>query len=432
MRSYFCWIAVFLVTGLAHAQNYAYVTGNPTLSTQIPIENGFINVNNGDIHIEIPLAVHQQRGRMQLNERLIYDSRIWRLIYNGGYSWSPTNIPSSLGGWYYSSGTQQGTYTYTSYGSTYLCNAGAATVLPYTEYYNFEWTDPSGTQHYFPSTLTQYYNNTQLPVKCLSYSGSPVAEIPNSTGYSTDGSGYYAVISNYTTLTVYDQQGNQYSPTNLDATQPSGTLQVKDTNGNYWTNDANGNLIDTLGRTPVLVTSSGNSIYYSVLGFNGVRNQYTVKTETVNYHTAFDQSDVTDVSGSFTAIQSITLPDGTAYSFTYDSGTASGNYGELTSVTLPGGGVVQYSYSNFLDSFQNENRWVQTRVKDGGTTKFAPSVISQCSSSAGCRKGPWLRALSGMTRSTRLTWTKARSSTRGPGMPRSMAIRVHRPAGVRG
>src|SRR5437879_2404632 len=82
-----------------HAQNYVYSTGNPTFSTQIPIENGFINVNNGEIHIEIPLATHPQRGNLSMNERLIYDSRIWRIVSNSGYSWQPTNVPNSMGGW---------------------------------------------------------------------------------------------------------------------------------------------------------------------------------------------------------------------------------------------------------------------------------------------------------------------------------------------
>src|ERR1700749_4406192 len=91
----------------AHAQNYLYATGNPTFSAQIPIENGFINVNNGDIHIEIPLAVHQQRGRLTLNERLVYDSRIWKIALNpntGGNWWQPTNVPNSMGGWSFYSG----------------------------------------------------------------------------------------------------------------------------------------------------------------------------------------------------------------------------------------------------------------------------------------------------------------------------------------
>ena len=118
----------------------------------------------------------------------------------------------------------------------------------------------------------------------------------------------------------------------------------------------------------------------------GARARYTVTTETIYVNTQFGQSAVSEFTGSFTAIQSIQLPDGYSYGFTYDSGTGSGNYGELTSVTLPTRGTIQYSYSNFLDSFQNQNRWLHTRVKDGGTTTLTPATISNCSSGAGCQE----------------------------------------------
>ena len=111
-----------------------------------------------------------------------------------------------------------------------------------------------------------------------------------------------------------------------------------------------------------------------------------VTTETADYSTDFQQSAVSETSGSFTAIKSIELPDGSSYSFTYDSGTGSGHYGELTSVTLPSGGVINYTWLNYKDSFQNENRWLQTRVKDGGTTTFQPQTISLCSGSSGCQE----------------------------------------------
>jgi hypothetical protein len=380
-RTSFCLLIGICSSKVLKAQNYVYATGAPSFSTQIPIENGFINVNNGDVHIELPLATHTQRGRLQLNERLIYDSRIWRIIYGGGaYAWSPTNVANSMGGWTFSSGAAQGTYTYNTYTNDAPCY-GAAAQLTYSDYYNFTWTDPQGTSHPFSSTLTQYYVPNSGGPHCLNYAG-PLKEISTSNGYATDGSGYHAVVSNYTTLTVYDNQGNVYHPNSANQTNPPVPPGAADANGNYWSQDSNGNLIDTLGRTPVLTTQSGNQIIYQVLGYGGAREQYTVTTESVPYSTAFAQSGVGDVSGSFTAIQSIALPDGSSYSFTYDSS----HYGELASVTLPTGGVIQYTYTNFLDSYQNQNRWLHTRVKDGGTTTFTPATITNCTSSAGCQE----------------------------------------------
>lgn len=358
------------------AQNYVYATGNPTFSTQIPIENGFINVNNGEIHIEIPLATHSQRGSLQLNERLVYDSRIWKIVYNNGYIWQPTNVPNSMGGWVFSSGTATGTYSYNTSTGFIWCNPQNPIngYYNYTQYLNFQWTDPQGTIHTFYYPTVQYTGSGQLPC-------TPQSQ-PNASGWASDGSGYFIQITNFTNVVINDKQGNTYHPSYVGTTPPANTPLIQDSNGNYFSQDTNGNLVDTLGRTPVQVSTSGNQIFYDVLGYGGTRNRYTVTTETINFNTAFNQQAVTDVSGSFTAIQSIQLPDTTSYSFTYDSG----GYGELTSVTLPTGGVIQYTYQNFLDSFQNENRWLYTRVKDRGTTTFTPATISNCTSSSGCEE----------------------------------------------
>jgi RHS repeat-associated protein len=352
--------------GRAWAQNYVYATGTPTFNTQIPIENGFINVNNGDIHIEIPLATHGQRGNLQLAERLVYDSRIWKIIQNdSSYSWQPTNVPNSMGGWRFVSGLETGVTSYNSSGNSQACASGAGTVT-HTFYSAFQWTDPSGAQHFFPGVTDQYTPSE--------HSCETPPDITVASGYAVDGSGYSVNVSGYTNMTVFDPSGNQVYP------------NPTDTNGNYFSADSNGNLVDTLGRTPVLTTTSGNNIYYDVLTFNGARSRYTVTTETINYNTQFLQTDVTELSGNFTAIQSIQLPDGTTYSFGYDSGTSTDHNGELTSVTLPTGGTITYQYFNFLDSFQNVNSWVNSRAKDGGTTYYRPHTISNCTTTSGCQE----------------------------------------------
>ncbi|MGH9585787.1 MAG: RHS repeat domain-containing protein [Acidobacteriaceae bacterium] len=362
-----------------HAQDYLYQIGSPTFSTQIPIENGFINVNNGDIHIEIPLATQKQRGRLQLDEKLVYDSRIWKIIDNSGYSWQPTNVPNSMGGWVFSSGLGPETVVFHTENGQIPCQAGG--VYTYQQYWNWTWSDPQGTVHPFSTVSTLQYHGTGAA--CV----NPPPGTPSSGGYASDGSGYYLQVSNYTSPVITDQQGNVYHPTVFGASYPPNSSDlIADSNGNYYSNDGNGNLVDTLERTPVLVITSGNQIDYDVLTYGGARSRYTVTTETVYYNTDFAEQSVTESSGSFTAIQSIQLPDGSSYSFTYDSGTSSGHYGELTSVTLPSGGIINYNWQNFKDSFQNENRWIYSRVKDGGTTTFHPSVISQCTSSTGCQE----------------------------------------------
>ena len=367
-----------------HAQGYLYATGSPVYSTSLPIDQGIVNVNNGEIHLEIPLATKQQRGDFQLNERLIYDSRLWKIVQSGSYSWQPTNVANSNGGWTFSSGVGNGNITFSTYGGTNPntpdCSAGSEEN--YSQYLSWSWTDPTGTVHAFPAASTvQYFAGG---AHCTSTSGEGNA---TSTSYASDGSGYVLNLSNYTTATVTDVHGTVYHPTLCGTSScTSQNALVTDRNGNTWGTDASGNLTDTSGTVPVEVSTNGNSTYYDVLGVGGSRNRYTVTMETISFSTSFSETDVNEDTGSFQAIQSITLPDGSAYSFTYDSGTSSGHYGELTSMTLPTGGTIVYSWANFLDSFNNQNRWLQSVAKDGGTTTFTPSVVSKCSSSQGCQE----------------------------------------------
>src|SRR2546422_7871409 len=46
------WAAsLFLVTVFAHAQDYLLQTGAPTFTTAEPVEMGFINASNGNLHM---------------------------------------------------------------------------------------------------------------------------------------------------------------------------------------------------------------------------------------------------------------------------------------------------------------------------------------------------------------------------------------------
>ncbi len=266
----FCLVVSAIYIKQLYAQNYVYAIGNPTFSTQIPIENGFINVNNGEIHIEIPLATHPQRGRLQLDERLVYDSRIWKIVNNSGYSWQPTNVPNSMGGWTFQSG--QGT------GRAWGAISGPAATIecgsPYTygatindQKYQFFWTDPAGTTHQF-NVLWDYETSTICPSKI---SSSPVQASGNaidSSGYTISLTGYYSQTS--PTITIYDRVGNEVYPA------------IQDPNGNYFSSDSNGNLVDTLGRTPTVKSTNGNQIYYDVLTYGGGRARYTGPTALVS------------------------------------------------------------------------------------------------------------------------------------------------------
>ena len=93
------------------AQDYLAQPGIPSFTTSEPVEAGFINLANGNLHLEIPLASYPQRGSLGYSLVAVYDSRIWKKV---GTSWQPTNVPNSQAGWRVVVTANTGTVTYTT------------------------------------------------------------------------------------------------------------------------------------------------------------------------------------------------------------------------------------------------------------------------------------------------------------------------------
>lgn len=362
-------LLICLTVQAALAQSYVYDTGSPTYGVNFPVPNGLINVANGNVHLEIPLATFTQRGNLPpLSIKLVYDSRIWRINQNvSTYSWQPNNIFDSMAGWRLSIGAG---------GYTYQASPGACS----TQFQHFAFVDNHGTQHVFPFKTIQY------PSGC---SGTATA---SASGYATDSSGYYATVTNYTNITIYDGNGVQIY--HYDGTLPN--VGEVDANGNsitYSGTQADPTITDSVNRSPITVTTNGNTIQYGILTTGGGRNTFTVTTEPLSVNTAFAQQDVQEFTGTLTAIQSIELPDGTSYQFSYDANQSwPGEYGELTGINLPfDGGVgsdVAFGWGSFFDSYQNVNRWITSYGGPEGSTTFTPKVLTQCSGSTkvGCQE----------------------------------------------
>jgi len=69
----------------------------PTFSQIQSVENGYINLSTGDLHIEIPLGAYLQRGGKHYKVALMYDSNIWaRLVGAGSQQTSLDRIASPL------------------------------------------------------------------------------------------------------------------------------------------------------------------------------------------------------------------------------------------------------------------------------------------------------------------------------------------------
>ena len=124
----------------AHAQNYLNATGLPTFSTTQAVPGGVIDIANGDLHLELPLAQFPQRGAYKLQEKLIYDSRTLGIFDNG-----TSKVWSGGSGWQFTNGYVNGN---ARFNATWV-PCGSSGYYIYTKY---RWTDESGTEHDFPIT----------------------------------------------------------------------------------------------------------------------------------------------------------------------------------------------------------------------------------------------------------------------------------------
>lgn len=353
-----CTAILFFIFPSARAQSYLTQVGDTTFRTTMPVELGYFDASTGNLHIEIPLGTWPQRGSHSFTAALVYDSRIW---YINNHAWTPSNIPNSWAGWrLVTSPALGGSTAYrTTTGQCQCPDPPCAGHEYYYVYSNFTWTDPYGTVHAFP------INTAKDRWGCYGDQSSD-------SEYANDSTGYLMAVTNYTTIS--------------SITTPDGTIVYpgyKDTNGNYFSTDSSGNVIDTLGRKPVTTTTNCNGvsseICFTVLNSQGTTSTYTVTTQNVTLSSAFGENGISEWSGADTVWKSITLPDNTSYQFTYDTG-GSGTYGELTGITLPTGGTISYGYATYFDAFGNANRWLNTRTSAGNTWTYVMMKDTTCAS----------------------------------------------------
>ena len=135
------------------------------------------------------------------------------------------------------------TNSYSSKQCACLQNGTNGTCLQWAyqaTYTGFGYQEPDGTNH---RTL----KNVKLQTAC---GGNTIS----GTFWAADNSGYKFVVSSSAAnfATVYAADGTQVYPA------------LQDTNGNYFNASAS-NVVDTLGRIPVVATSSGNQVFLDYL-----------------------------------------------------------------------------------------------------------------------------------------------------------------------
>jgi len=266
---------------------YLTAIGVPTFSASVPIENGFINVANGNLHLEIPLGgSFPQRGGGSVRTALLYDSAFW-MCCGGSGSWA-TGVGQAPGWGIVSSGAMG----IPSYTTTYQrCWDYDPALVMEDDFKNFGWTAPDGTLHLFPISVSLGgWTDPNYP-DCLVGRNNPTGD-----AFATDNSGYHMYVTaagdGVDTIDVYSPDGTHvYTMTN-SSNVPT------DPNGNYYTKDTPGNTIDTLGRTPVSTTwqgnvlslsgVSGNTLDYYVLDSQGYTQHYAVVMRSVDVNTSFN------------------------------------------------------------------------------------------------------------------------------------------------
>jgi RHS repeat-associated protein len=361
----------------AFPQNYLQATGVPPYTPNLPVELGIVNVSNGNLHLEIPLAPsYPQRGGGLLKASLVYDSRFW---FASAGAWSPGfNWPVATGWRYAHTGAFYGAgpnTTTTTFCQQKLYNGVLTNYYLYT-FSNISAVESNGTTHNFSLAS----NGAPFTIK---FSQCDPSVYPGTgSAFADDLSGYFINIQSswngnpgnapVLAITVYARDGTQVYP------------YWKDTNGNYFSpvsqvTSLPEDVTDTLDRQPYLTTSTSNGFYLDYLNPQGTRSRVTVTTVKIQVTTNFGTGAV-EYSGPITVMKQITLADGTSYGFSYDS------YGELASLTLPTGGQITYSYINFSDANSGVNRWLYSRTSSGGKWTYAPAVLGSCSGSGSCQQ----------------------------------------------
>lgn len=362
--------------------NYLWQLGTPSAATTQPVELGYVNLGNGNLHLEIPLGTFPQKGNSApLSFALVYDSRIW---WNSGSGsvWTPRNFSTlqdsrnwlgaaRWGGWRLVASTA-GSLQIAQSIDTLEClpqvydSSGNVITGYYTQLYNgFYFMSPDGTLHIGPFT-TQTTNGCPTIQGVQTHPISP--DQPSASSRSSFDSAGFLFNVNGSNATVVGPDGLIVYP------------RPTDTNGNAYSGGIDSDFTDTVGRVPLATTfncnGNVNQICYDVLNSQGGKSRYTITLQSHVASTSFGQSDVTECTTgcSVVAVSSIGLPDGTSYGFTYDS-----NYVLLQSVQLPTGGTANFAYTTFEDLAGERNRWLSSYAPStGGSWQFVPQLVQPC------------------------------------------------------
>ena len=336
------------------------VTGTPPLSSSSGGIADTIDLSDLNAHLNIP--VFSKAGRVTpFYYNFSYDSSVWYPLTAGS-----NYLDADFVGMGAETSAAVGYVTYNTLES--ICYTGRTPTGEKVILDQFIYYDSLGTSHPFNAVKT-------------SESGTCGSLMTGASGYAIDNSGYLLnVPATSGTVTITIRNGSVITP---PVNQITGAGTITDSNGNEISVSATGVFTDTLGQTALTITGGTNDptnpTLYNYTAPSGATAYYKVSYNNVGIWTNFGCSGIGEY-GPHTnqLVNTVTLPDGTYYQFTYEpSPTHSGYYtGRVASVKLPTGGIIQYTYtgSNYGIECSDGSAAGLTRVTPDGTWTYSRSA----------------------------------------------------------
>lgn len=323
-----------------------------------------INLLNDTLNVRIPLTSYPQRGgKLKTAFSIVYMQPTLVYVYDGP-NCNPSRPSSCNQDWHL---TQSNSYPFGAGIDIVPENFPAAPTFS-SALNAWQLATSDGSTH-----LTA--PNTSSTVLTIDSTAWLVTTSTN--GRCSNGS-----VNQVATAT--DNTGNKYSFSSCSGPYP---MFAQDTNGNELNyNSSTGTFSDTLGRlipSPMNAepTSSGlvstsnfsgctgslptiGAALWNIPGLNGGTTTYKVCYAAVTINLPGCSTDgstrcVYEPTGS--RIQSIVLPNGTAWTFGYDSSSSPSQYayGDLISITFPTGGTISYVWGPLSPTFPCEGGSIQ-------------------------------------------------------------------------
>src|SRR6516162_1196034 len=372
-RSFLAMLALLLVIAVpisAQVQNgtppFGSFAGGPDI----------IDLANLNVRLSIPVLHKPGRGT-DFTYDLNYDSSVWfPVTVNSTTTWTPV----LNWGWAGSVPTGSGYATYKNLTTScqyYNTDLKRYITEHYVQYSNWGYVDSFGISHALDSS------------KKVQDGGAPDCGPAYSTLVrAVDGSGYTLTVDGGPDASVVAKDGSTGNSLPLQAPAPK--VGWTDRNGNEITVTSAGSFYDTLSGTVAVLTVTGsgtpsNPVTLTYTAPNGSSPQLKMNYSSFNIKTNFGCGGISEYSANgINLVSGITLPDGSAYTFSYEPTPGNSGYytGRLHSVQLPTGGTITYSYSGGSNGITcaDGSAATLTRATPDGTWTYAQAKNSGAAS----------------------------------------------------